>query len=50
MGGVTDTKFGTETNGKDIQRVLYVYGSAPYTVTKPRHYYGCQEPTDRSLI
>ena len=50
MGGVTETKCGTETEGKAIQRLPHL-GSIPYTVTKPRHCCGCQElHADRSLI
>jgi hypothetical protein len=48
--GNTETKSGSETEGKAIQR-LPTWGSIPYTVTKPRHYYGCQEVlAGRSLI
>jgi hypothetical protein len=50
MGGVTETKCGAETEGKAIQR-LPTWGSVPYTVTKPRHYCGCQQVlADGSLI
>jgi hypothetical protein len=50
MGGDTLTKCGAETEGKTIQR-LPPSGSIPYTVTKPRHYCGCQQVLpDRSLI
>jgi hypothetical protein len=49
-GGNTETKCGAETEGKAIQRLPHL-GSIPYTVTKPRHYCGCQEVhADRSLI
>jgi hypothetical protein len=50
MGEVTETKCGAETEGKAIQRLPHL-GSIPYTVTKPRHYCGCQqELVDRCLI
>jgi hypothetical protein len=50
MEGVTETKCGAETEGKAIHR-LTTWGSIPYTVTKPRHYCGCQQMlADRSLI
>jgi hypothetical protein len=51
-GGNTETKCGTETEGKAIQRLSHlgihpIYGH----VTKPRHYYGCQKlHAERSLI
>jgi hypothetical protein len=45
-----EMKCGVETEGKAIQRLPHL-GSIPYTVTKPKHYYGCQEVlADRSLI
>jgi hypothetical protein len=48
--GDTETKCGTETEGKAIQRLLHL-GFTPYTVTKSRHYCGYQEVlADRSLI
>jgi hypothetical protein len=51
-GAQRETKCGATTEGKAIQRLPHMYeGSIPYTVTKPRHYCGCQEVhTDRSLI
>ena len=50
MGGDTETKGGAETEGKAIQRLPHL-GSIPYTVTKSRHYCGCQQVlVDRSLI
>jgi hypothetical protein len=42
MGGDTETKCGAETEGKAIQRLPYL-GIYTYTVTKSRHYYGCQQ-------
>jgi hypothetical protein len=49
-GGDTETKCGTETEGRTIQR-LPTWGSIPHTITKPRHYCGCQQELgDRSLI
>jgi hypothetical protein len=42
MEGVTETKFGAETEEKTIQR-LPTWGSIPYTTTKPRHYCLCQK-------
>jgi hypothetical protein len=45
-----ETKCGVETEEKAIQR-LPIWGSIPYTVTKPSHYCGCQEVlSERSLI
>jgi len=47
--GNTETKCRAATEGKAIQRLPHL--SIPYTVTKPRHYCGCQEVhADRSLI
>jgi hypothetical protein len=47
MEGVTETKFGAETEG----RVCPTQGSIPYTTTKPRHYCICQQDfADRTLI
>jgi hypothetical protein len=44
------TKCREETEGKAIQRPPYLE-IHPYTVTKPRHYCGCQEAlADRRLI
>ena len=49
-GGSRETKCGTETEGKAIQRLL-TWASIVFTDTKPRHYCGCQEVlADRSLI
>jgi hypothetical protein len=42
IGGNTDTKYGAETEGKAIQD-FPTWKSIPDTVTKPRHYCGCQE-------
>ena len=41
MGRNTATKCGIKTEGKAIQRLPH-WGSIPYTVTKTRHYCGCQ--------
>jgi hypothetical protein len=50
MGGNMGTKYRAETEGKAI-RDCPTWGSIPYTVTKPRHYSGCQVVlADRSLI
>ena len=50
MEGDTEKKWGAETEGKVIQR-LPTCRHIPYTVTKPRHYCGCQQLlADRSLI
>jgi hypothetical protein len=50
MKGVTETKYGAETEGMTIQRLPHL-GIHPYTTTKPRHYCGCQQELgDRSLI
>ena len=45
MEGVTETKCGAETEGKAIQRLPRPLGRGfiPYTITKPRHYCGCQQ-------
>jgi hypothetical protein len=42
IGGVTETKYTTEIEGKVIQR-LPLQGCIPNTVTKTRHYCGCQQ-------
>ena len=42
IGGVTETKCRTEIEGKAIQR-LPLLASIPNTVTKTRHYCGCQQ-------
>ena len=42
VGEDTETKCGAETEGKAIQRLPYL-GIYTYTVTKSRHYYGCQQ-------
>jgi hypothetical protein len=45
MGVVTETNCGAKTEEKTIR------GCLTYTVTKPRHYCGCQQVlADRSLI
>jgi hypothetical protein len=50
MGGDTETKYGTETEGKTIQRLSHL-GNPSHIVTKPRHYCGCQQVLAyRSLI
>jgi hypothetical protein len=50
MEGVTDAKYGAETEGKAIQRLPHVRIHL-YTVIKPRHYCGCQQVlADRNLI
>jgi hypothetical protein len=49
-GANTETKCGAETEGQAIQRLPH-QGPIPYTVTKRRHYCGCQEElADRNLI
>jgi hypothetical protein len=48
MEGITEIKCGAETRKKDHPETT---PSIPYTITKPRHYGGCQqELADRSLI
>jgi hypothetical protein len=42
MEGVTETKCGAETEEMISQR-LPTRGYIPYTITKPRHYCGCQQ-------
>ena len=50
IGRNMKTKCGAETEGKPIQRLPHLR-IQPYTVTKHRHYCGCQEVlADRSLI
>jgi hypothetical protein len=50
IGGDTETMCRTKTEVKVIQR-RPTWGSIPDTVTKPRHYCGCQQVlTDSSLI
>jgi hypothetical protein len=50
MEGAIETKCRAETEGMTIQR-LPILEFIPYTVTKPRHYCGCQEEhAERSLI
>jgi hypothetical protein len=45
-----ETKYGSKTEEKAIRDCL-TWGFIPYTVTKPKHYCGCQELfDDRSLI
>jgi hypothetical protein len=41
-GGNMETKCGTETEGKAIQRLSHL-GIIPYTASKPGCYCGCQE-------
>ena len=41
MEGVTDTKCGAEAEGPFSD--CLTWESIPYTITKPRHYCGCQE-------
>jgi hypothetical protein len=50
MGEHTETKCG-ERLKKRLSRDCPTWGSIPYTVTKDRHYCGCQQVlADRSLI
>jgi hypothetical protein len=50
MRGDTETKCGAETERKPSIDCP-TWGCIPYTVTKPRHYCGCQQVLiDRSLI
>jgi hypothetical protein len=50
MGGNTEMKYEAETEVMATHDCP-IWGSTPYTVTKPRHYCGCQQVlTDRSLI
>jgi hypothetical protein len=50
MGGDTETKCGAETE-KRPSRDCPTWGSIPHTVTKPKHYFGCQQVlAERSLI
>jgi hypothetical protein len=50
IGGDTETKCGAETEGKASKRLSHL-GIIPYTVTKSRHYCGCQHVlAGRSLI
>jgi hypothetical protein len=50
MEGLTETTYGTETEGKAIQRLLHL-GIHPIYSHQTRHYCGCQqELADRSLI
>jgi hypothetical protein len=49
-GGIMETKCGAETSGRP-SRDCPTWGSIQYTVTKHRHYCGCEEVlADRSLI
>ena len=49
MEGVTETKFGAETEGRTIQRLPH-WGSITHTTIKPRHYCICQKDfADRTL-
>jgi hypothetical protein len=51
MEGITETKCGSETEGKAIERLPYTEIHPIYTVTKPRHYCRCQQMlANRSLI
>jgi hypothetical protein len=48
MEGVTETKYGAETEEMTIQRLPHL---CIHTVNKPRNYCGCQQVlADRSLI
>jgi hypothetical protein len=50
MEGVTETKCRAETEGMTIKRLPHL-GIHLYTVTKARHYCGCQQVlADKSLI
>jgi hypothetical protein len=50
MGRDTEIKCKAETEGKAI-RDCPTWESIPYTLTKPRHYCGCQQVlADRNLI
>jgi hypothetical protein len=50
MEGVPETKFRAETEGRTIQRLPH-QRSIPYTTTKPRHYFICQQDfADRTLL
>jgi hypothetical protein len=50
-GANMETKYRTERLKERLSRDCPTWGSIPYTVTKPRHYCGCQEVhADRSLI
>jgi hypothetical protein len=50
MEGVTETKFGADTEGMTIQRLFHLEIHLIYN-NKPRHYDGChQDLDDRSLI
>jgi hypothetical protein len=49
-GANMEVKCRAEAKGKSTQRLSYL-GIHPYTVTKPRHYCGCQEVhAETSLI
>jgi hypothetical protein len=49
MGKVTETKCGAETERPPV--TCPTWGPIPYTVTKLRHYCGCQQVlADRSLL
>jgi hypothetical protein len=51
MEGVTETKFGAETEGMTIQKLSHLGIHPIKKNTKSRHYYRCQqELADRSLI
>ena len=50
MEGVTETKFGAETEGRTIQRLPHP-GIHPINNHQTRHYYICQQDfADRTLI
>jgi hypothetical protein len=49
MERLTETTCGAENEGMTTQRLSHL-GIHPYTITKPRHYCGCQVLADRSLI
>jgi hypothetical protein len=43
MGGVTETKCGEKKLKERPSRVCPTWGSISHTVTKSRHYFGCQK-------
>jgi hypothetical protein len=51
MGANTETKYGTEMEGKAIQRLPHLEIHPMYIITKPRYHCGCPEVlAGRSLI
>jgi hypothetical protein len=51
MEGITETKFGAETEGMTIQKLPHLEIHPIKKPTKPRHYCRCQqELADRRLI